>query len=177
LPRGLLREPISGLHRADLIVVTRCDRVSEVEVERIEERLSCYEKPIVRVAFEPTCLVGTDGAEQGFSILGGQTIGAFCGIGNPDAFRSTLKQIGVDPKFFEALSDHCHYDVNTVGKLIQLAQEYEVSDLLCTEKDLVKLKGVEFPATISGVRIAPVLRQGQDEFRAAVNSINETVVC
>ena len=177
LPRGLLREPISGLHRADIIVVTRCDRVTEEELQRVEKRLRRYKKPIARVAFEPTELVRQDGSKEPLDTFNEQSIGAFCGIGNPEAFRSTLKQISLEPKFFEAFADHCHYDETAVRKLNDLTERHAVNRLLCTEKDIVKLLDAGLTADVFGVRIAPVLRTGSDYFDAAIAGVTETAAC
>ena len=40
LPRGLLREPVASLARADAAIVTRCQEVSEPELAAIIERIS-----------------------------------------------------------------------------------------------------------------------------------------
>src|SRR5690606_8537753 len=39
LPRGLLREPLKGLRRAEVIVMTRCDQASPDQLEAIERRV------------------------------------------------------------------------------------------------------------------------------------------
>ncbi|MEM9644511.1 MAG: tetraacyldisaccharide 4'-kinase, partial [Planctomycetota bacterium] len=40
LPRGLLREPLSGIRRSDLIVISRCGLVAEATVQGILNRLA-----------------------------------------------------------------------------------------------------------------------------------------
>ncbi len=39
LPRGLLREPVTGLRRAHMVLLTRCDQVPPNELARIDDRL------------------------------------------------------------------------------------------------------------------------------------------
>ena len=39
LPRGLLREPLSALKRADIVLLTRCDVVSAEHLQHTEELL------------------------------------------------------------------------------------------------------------------------------------------
>jgi tetraacyldisaccharide 4'-kinase len=39
LPRGLLREPRSGMKRADLAIITRADQVSEADRRRIQDEI------------------------------------------------------------------------------------------------------------------------------------------
>ena len=40
LPRGLLREPVKNLRRADLVILTRCDHVDPATLSKIERRNS-----------------------------------------------------------------------------------------------------------------------------------------
>ena len=39
LPAGLLREPVTALKRADVVVITRCDQIGETELDELEKRL------------------------------------------------------------------------------------------------------------------------------------------
>ncbi|MEM7557561.1 MAG: tetraacyldisaccharide 4'-kinase, partial [Planctomycetota bacterium] len=103
LPRGLYREPLSSLARADLVLLTRADQVSEVELERWHQKIARHCKaPVLRakhgpqellqVAREPRSILDSDGE----STLRGKKLLAFCGIGNPDAFFQTLNGLGVE---------------------------------------------------------------------------------
>src|SRR5262249_58125299 len=73
--------------------------------------------------------------------LAGRPVAAFCGIGNPGAFRHTLTRLGAAPAAFRTFRDHHPYtradveDVRTWAE--QLAAECVV---VTTQKDLVKLR-------------------------------------
>jgi tetraacyldisaccharide 4'-kinase len=174
LPRGLLREPRSGLHRADLILLTRCDQVDAAEMAKIKSRLGQYGKPIVEVVFEPAGLVKIDASTADFSSVANQTVGAFCGIGNPQSFQTTLKTAGVEPVFFEPFPDHSHYNTLERKRLAGLMREHQVNTVICTEKDLVKFDLDDFPGvTLLGVRIEAVVTKGKAELDRALESTLE----
>jgi len=66
--------------------------------------------------------------------------GAFCGIGQPEGFRRTLAELGIEPAFFRALPDHWRYRKQEIEEMFRLAPV-----LLTTEKDLWNL-----PAELRG---------------------------
>ena len=86
LPRGLLREPVTGLRRAGVVVLTRCDQVAPAERARIRERVR-RSAPKVPVAESSHRAVELRNSERTTAPLDGLRLGpvaAFCGLGNPD---------------------------------------------------------------------------------------------
>lgn len=148
LPRGLLREPVTALRRAEIVVLTRADQVSADNKQAILERVQTISPalPCVEAAFTPRRLVNADGKTHEFAALDGTPVGAVCGIGNPDGFRRTLAECGVqdaDCRFFRAFPDHHHYDGGALNAVTRLIRENDPALLLTTQKDLVKLDRTE----------------------------------
>ncbi|HID23508.1 MAG TPA: hypothetical protein EYP14_14080 [Planctomycetaceae bacterium] len=71
--------------------------------------------------------------------LEGRPVVAFCGIGNPEAFRKTLTECGVHLRAFRSFSDHHNYSDTDLEHLARLAAEHQVEALVATAKDLVKV--------------------------------------
>ena len=143
LPRGLLREPLSGLRRADAVIVTRADQVSPEAMQHIDNRLShiAPNKPIAHATHRPTRLVNSDGASESVEYLRTRSIAGFCGIGNPEAFRHTLTGLGALVIDFRVFPDHHPYSRDDVVSLQQSAQAMPQDTLfVTTHKDLVKLR-------------------------------------
>jgi tetraacyldisaccharide 4'-kinase len=142
LPRGLLREPMQGLRRADLVLLTRCDLVS---VEAREELSRCVRTvspgmPVVETAHEPAAWRNVAGAELPAEALAGRRAAAFCGIGNPDAFRRTLVRLGVNVTAWRPFPDHHAYARADIDELSRWAREQPADAVLVTtQKDLVKI--------------------------------------
>jgi tetraacyldisaccharide 4'-kinase len=144
LPRGLLREPLSGIRRADFAIVTRADQVTARERDQIQFVAYQYH-PAMRIAeaaFVPMRLVNAEGTSIGFKEFQGKPIAAFCGIGNPMGFRQTLHVCGlaVDEDHFRTFADHHHYDQGDLNLLGEWAKKEQSSVLLTTQKDLVKIR-------------------------------------
>ena len=144
LPLGLLREPISGLERADAFVITRSNLVSEDRLESLELFLKTFKKPIFRA--EQTFSHWVDGNFNRIEPPQEKEVDLFCGIGNPGQFVEMLINMGFRIRNLIVFNDHHTYTVEDLVKLRDLKNP------VTTEKDLIKLKG-----KLSEVK-APVLK-------------------
>lgn len=143
LPRGLLREPLSSLGRADFAILTRADQVGETERKNIRATIETYHPalPCGEVAFAPRRLVNAAGETQDFSEVQANAGAAFCGIGNPRGFLQTLASVGVSIEKSRLLTfpDHHHYAERDFEGILKQAQQTQAEVLLTTQKDLVKI--------------------------------------
>jgi len=142
LPRGLLREPLSSLCRADAIVLTRCDMVDEPRRKEIREQVHEHGPNAIwlEAVHQARCLLAADGSEESLGSLPDSRVAAFCGIGNPDAFRRTLSGCGCEVVELREFPDHHIYQREDVEQLIEWSNTLDgVAQIICTHKDLVKL--------------------------------------
>ena len=141
LPRGLLREPPSSLRRADIVILTRADQVTEANRVQIWQQIRQWvpQAKTIEVAFRPTQFRNIAGAST--KELTGPVLG-FCGIGNPQGFEQTL--IAANLKVLNVVSfpDHHHYSQSDIAALFEQAQRANSEALVTTMKDLVKLQGL-----------------------------------
>jgi len=165
LPRGLLREPITELQRADLVVITRVDQCSDEQIQRIRDCLRNIgqQSECVEVVFRPRRLVNSDGQTQAAGDLKSKPIAAFCGIGNPSSFRRTLDDLGFNVAIFDAFPDHCDYTQTGLKQLVTQARNADAHSLICTQKDLVKINVSQIDdIPIWAVEIAAELKIGKE---------------
>ena len=142
LPRGLLRESIGALKRADLVLLTRADQCGDVERTRIRERVArtVPDVPCLDVSFRPRRYIDAAGETLSLEALAGAQAVAFCGIGNPKAFERTLTDSGLLVRRLVPFGDHYHYgpdDLEELGKIIESLDG--ITAVVTTQKDLVKL--------------------------------------
>jgi tetraacyldisaccharide 4'-kinase len=142
LPRGLLRESPAGLRRAGMVVLTRTDQVEEDVRGRLRGEIARQAPgvPLAETVHRP--MEWMNGPRTApLDIVAGRPVLAFCGIGNPDAFRRTLAGIGVNPVDFRAYPDHHGYTRADVEDLRTWARRTgEDAAVVTTQKDLVKLR-------------------------------------
>ena len=144
-PRGLLREGVAALARADAVVVTRCDLVDARTVAAIAEtvRSRCGDRtPAVWAESRhgPTRLRFASGETTPLERLAGRRVVAVCGIGNPAPFRATLERLGAKLVSTLTFPDHHAYDEADRAAMLDAAKRSDAEWVVTTLKDLVKLR-------------------------------------
>ncbi len=141
-PRGMMREPMAGLKRADLVVLSRADTAEPEARQRVRHAVlrRAPRAAWAEVVHAPRGLLGAAGNEEGLETLVGQPVAAFCGIGNPAGFRRTLDAAGYEVVAFREFSDHHRYTREEIGWLSDWVSGADATAVLCTHKDLVKLQ-------------------------------------
>jgi 3-deoxy-D-manno-octulosonic-acid transferase len=136
-PAGRLREPLTALSRAGAFLITRAEPGREYRgIRRILARYNPH-APVFRSRARPTGWFDhatTLPAQPGV----GPAI-AFCGIGNPDSFWQTLRDLNVEPAFAWTFADHHAYTARELQSLGQQARRHGAQVLLTTRKDSVNL--------------------------------------
>jgi tetraacyldisaccharide 4'-kinase len=174
LPRGALREPTGGLRRAGAIVLTRCDQVSRAAIDELLSWLGRWfpGKTVATTEHRPIELVG--GAQpEPVEALRGRSVAAFCGIGNPPAFRRTLEGLGASVTAFRTFADHHRYTAADVDELRTWAARLPSGTLVATtQKDWVKLRLADLAGRpLRALRIGLAFRDGQEAFDAALRRL------
>ncbi len=140
LPAGLLREPLSSIKRADIVVVTRSDQVSEEIVDGIEKKIQDVKPDIIvaRSIHSNTHAVMVKGEVIELEELKKKRIFAFCGIGNPEAFLDRINGLGLDLAGSKIFNDHYNFSARDVEKIYKEAVDAQAELVLATQKDWIK---------------------------------------
>jgi len=141
LPAGLLREPVTALKRADAVVITRSDQVADADLAKIEHKIRHIKAdiPIARSTHAPLCAIDCDANEISIEKLKGKKIFAFCGIGNPDAFLNTIRNLGAGILGSKVFDDHHHYTDSCIAEISEQAKHLGAELAMTTQKDWTKL--------------------------------------
>jgi len=157
LPYGRLREPLSGLSRADCVVLTRCDQAENVDKLREEIRDLISGRPIFESSMRSikNLLPAT------------APVAAFCAVGNPQAFFTKLRAAGYNVVLEKTFSDHHAYTQPDITQLLNEAAKAGATNLITTAKDAVKLRSLAFtlPWHVFEIEIA---FEKEDEFKQLV---------
>ena len=168
LPRGLLREPVSSLARAQVVALSRADAVDESRRREIRERVKSLAPRALwlELTHRPTALVAHGGAGESLAAWRGRRVAAFCGIGNPAGFRHTLASCGLEVAGFRELPDHFAYPPRAAADLESWLRTLpEVAAAICTRKDLVKLARESLAGLpLLALEIELAITSGQERF-------------
>ena len=171
-PRGTLREPPAALRRADLVVMTRCDRASSKGQQNSLDLLKnvAPTRPVFRTRHQPRLYASVSKAGPADRVQSGQSAGpptpeqilsqkrvyAFSGIARNSDFRHTLESLGADLTGFKSFPDHYQYTAADFKLLHSAALDRNTDCFVTTEKDYCRFgSNLELPADliVIGVRI------------------------
>ncbi len=178
LPRGLLREPIANIERADLVIITRADQVPAEELNAIRTELVRHNQvgSVIEVSFRPSQLLSSAGQTKPLADVAGQRAFGFCGIGNPVSFEQTLRLLGTEVVGFESFPDHHHFTPDDLARLGEQSRSTNADLLLTTHKDLVKIHETELgDRPLWAVQIGTEIVRGAPILEARLWSILEHV--
>lgn len=138
-PAGRLREPVAGIARADLVVVTKIPQDEPGAVAAIAARLADLApgRPLLAAALEPW-RVAADGAWHPPDCLAGRRVFAFAGLGRPGGFLDSLVRSGAVIAGSRFFGDHHHYTAADLAAITAAAHELRAVPIT-TRKDAVKL--------------------------------------
>jgi tetraacyldisaccharide 4'-kinase len=139
-PLGRLREPLEGIARADVVIITRSDLTDNAAA--IEQVIRQYNDraPVFRAWSRPEAWVNHQSGERyppeqkPF-----ERAAAFCGLGNPQSLRRTLARLGVEPVEWVEYADHHRYRPKELRLLAEQSRRSGADALVTTEKDAVNL--------------------------------------
>lgn len=165
VPRGMLREPISGLHRADAVVLTRSSGRTG-----LADLIGSYiEKPVYRADHEPY-LAGIfagetppllhaatiDDTPAGFKSIEASTAFVFSGIAQNREFVRMMESRVGRVAGVASFPDHHRYTEAELARLVREARDAHADLFVTTEKDYVRIAGRvpgDLPIAVIGVRI------------------------
>jgi tetraacyldisaccharide 4'-kinase len=142
LPLGTLREPRKQIRRADVVIISHSEMIAAGEQSALERQIKALhpQAPVFFSRHIPQKLWKYPGGEsRPFSWLKGKRVLAFCGLGQPESFRHSLKTLEVDLVSLKSFRDHQVYREKDKHRLLEKAASLKAEVLMTTEKDALKL--------------------------------------
>ncbi|MDI6641831.1 MAG: tetraacyldisaccharide 4'-kinase [Elusimicrobiota bacterium] len=175
LPLGLLREPPSALNRANIILLTNTNFVSEEKLSEIIQTIRKYNKtsPVIKSIHKPLYLetistttsilltaspFASPTATRPLSYIENKDIIALSGIGNAKSFELTLKSLGANIVKKFCYSDHHWY---TIDEIRRIANENILT--ITTEKDAVRLENFANEINLENILFLKIQLEVTDE--------------
>jgi len=166
IPRGLLREPITAMRRAHMLLITRVKERPNPYIQRYYRRLG-LSVPIFYSRYSAEAMINiVTGEYKEITSLQGKRVVAFCGIGSPESFLEIIGRLGARVLHFSVFKDHHIYTLAELTRIKRLAQRLAADLILTTEKDAVRLlpyQPLAFPIWYLRIRIE--LGEDGDRFR------------
>ena len=174
LPRGILREPIKNIRRADYVFLTKSTGSHRNEHLRRFIRKHNTRAEIIECCHMPQYLAGvySPNLRKELDFLKGKKVAALSGIANPRSFESFLEDFGAKLVHTEHFADHHRYTVQEVEKFAAKAKKNGAELLLTTEKDAVRIPTVKHNhLPFYYLRIQIDILSGQESFDQCISRI------
>ena len=154
LPRGIMREPVSALSRADALILTRSDDVrldAKKAIHSLKNRSSTGDKPVFRAFHVPyvhnvikgkTRISGKkthSPSTESLEFLKGRKAFVFSGLADNDDFHRTVRDLDCVVSGCMEFPDHHSYSGVDIENIIQSARQANADCLVTTEKDYVRI--------------------------------------
>jgi len=140
LPRGLLREPIANLRRADIVFLTKSTGGSHIRHLR---RFIARHNPraeVIECTHRPQYLQDVySQTRHPLDLMAGRRVAAISGIAAPQSFESFLTTLGGQVVYTERFADHHRYRQQEVINFVNASLSRRADLIVTTEKDAVRL--------------------------------------
>lgn len=175
-PRGILREGLDSLKRADAVIFTKIDSACAGAMQSLEtivkkeNRDITIAEAVYRISSVDNIALNRQ-IDQG--VLKDKPVILVSAIANPGYFKAIVNSLGaIILKSYEFI-DHYDYKAEDIIPILKEAKEKGAS-LVTTEKDFVKLEKMncrQSGADINVIKIKLELIKGKDDFFTRLYSI------
>jgi tetraacyldisaccharide 4'-kinase len=138
LPRGILREPLTHLRRADLFLLTKVENSETCQCLEAKLHQLHPSSQVFHSHYEPLGLIGPEEEWEELHSLKGKRVLALSVIADPDYFSSLLRKCGMEIVEEVIFPDHHLYTTKDLAAIEEKGRG--VDWVVTTEKDMVKLK-------------------------------------
>lgn len=145
VPRGILREPLSSLKRASLVVLTDVNLTPRKELESLKAKILLISPKVefIEAHREALYFYRPESRERiQPARLQGHRVTSFSGIGTPRSFQMLLHQIGLKIVRNFEYADHHPYTEEELREIVSAKETSESQEIITTEKDFYRSEGL-----------------------------------
>jgi len=174
LPRGLLREPIRNIRRADYIFLTKSDGSDRLRHLKSFLRRQNHMAEIIECCHKPQYLedVFQRGSRLPLEYLKGKKVASISAIANPASFNAFLSELGSNIVEETHFADHHRYRQQEMIDFINKAKAAGAEIIMTTEKDAVRMPRLDRrDIPILFLRVQIDILSGQESFDQCISRI------
>jgi len=147
LPSGMLREPLSQIERAQMVVVTKSVGNHNPEIEEMIRKYNAS-APIFYSDHKPSVVSTLKGDTYPLDWIKGKTVHGVCGIAEPGSFERVLREAGAEIKGMTPYPDHHVFTEADIEDIKRLSSQDGAQWIITTEKDIMRLKNMQLPENL-----------------------------
>ena len=154
-PRGMLREPIKSMDRADMVILSKVDRLNEEKISELcKEVKDRFNKDIFATfKYRMEKVIDFDGKVVSKDVFLGKKSVLVSGIGDPNYFHHIARIIGIQIIDTYVYSDHYPYTQDDIDFLNDECEKKGADVIFMTEKDFIKIQSFKLTQIKDKIRI------------------------
>ena len=176
LPRGILREPVKNLNRADIFFLTK---TKGMDLHGLKKKLNKLnpKAEIVETSHMPRHLNDVyTSTKKDLKWLAGRRVVCISGIASPSGFEKALTELGAVLVSSHRFSDHHLYTKEDIQDIVNCALghgEQNAEAIITTQKDAVRFPQVETTRKlpIYYLRVEIEILRGSKDFYTKIGSM------
>jgi tetraacyldisaccharide 4'-kinase len=173
-PLGYMREGMTALKDADAIFISRSDMVSDEQRMKLREFLQRYfhHGPLwCEICYRPEGVYDChDNLSLSSAELAGRKVVALSAIASPTSFYATLNQLGCEIVEKVSFPDHYFFSLDDINDILHKASRHAAL-VVCSEKDMVKLKRVSQDPRLMYLKVKLAFLSGEDKFKETIGKV------
>ncbi|MDD5698444.1 MAG: tetraacyldisaccharide 4'-kinase [Victivallaceae bacterium] len=174
LPRGILREPIKNLRRADYIFLTKSDGGGHLKHLKNFLRRHNRRAEIIECCHKPRYLekVYERGERAGLAFLRQKKIAAISAIACPESFEHFLGQLGGELVHSIRYTDHHRFSQQELIDFVNKSKAAGAEIIVTTEKDAVRMPHLNrYDLEFYFLRVEIDILSGRENFDQCISRI------
>jgi tetraacyldisaccharide 4'-kinase len=173
IPAGILRENISALKRANLIVITNADKAGEEQISYIKNKINPFIKEEPIITHYGGHKIKQLNLTDDFDIekLKNNPIYSLSAIGFSDGFKNSLEKVGIKTIDSFKFKDHFIFTKKIIENILHKTKN---SFLIVTAKDAVKIEAIaddNIKERIAVLTVKPIFDKGEKLWKEKILNI------
>lgn len=141
IPRGILREPLNVLRKANIVVLTHVNLVGAEALKKLKEQVRqlAPQAQVVEAYMEPLFLYRAKNRSRlSLEKMQNKKVTTFAAVGTPRSFQLVLQRSGIKTvRNFEFL-DHHEYTEKELNEIKDVSRAAGAEEIITTEKDFYR---------------------------------------
>ncbi|GMO67607.1 MAG: tetraacyldisaccharide 4'-kinase [Endomicrobiia bacterium] len=170
IPAGILREKPEALKRADIVIITNADMISDESLKKLKESVFILsgQEPVVtcygNFKYKTVDLSTNFDAE----LLRKSSVYSLSAVGFAKGFKNSIEKSGIRVKGDIILRDHIDYNHNMIKRIIN--RKDKNSFFIITAKDAVKLKDIscDIKEKVVVLVVEPQFETGREQWEQKI---------
>ena len=174
LPRGILREPVKNIRRADYIFLTKSNGGKHLRHLKTFLRRHNRRAEIIECCHKPLYLerVFARGERIALDALKTRRVAAISAIARPESFEEFLTGFGAEIVHVARYADHHRYSEQQILDFVKAAKAAGAEMIVTTEKDAVRIpRIVREDILFYFLRVEIDILSGQENFDQCIRRI------